>query len=221
MASIPPELLAHRRWLGQIGQVGLLVSPAVLVKRGVVIDRHRSVEVQTKLAELVDNETDARVPDALAFFWEVLGWRDDRIAGVPGASEIPDALVSSLPEHDDYLRPTYAVRDPEQEGAWLLLIQVVETDDFDRPPTHEKHSVGWRASPHARLERLLRDTGVPIGVLFNKTSLRLVFAPRRLEQLRIGRGDSVPTKGEIAHAVLRRRVNDRTQQSEAATLAVH
>jgi len=178
MASVPPELLAHRQWLGQIGQVGLVVSPAVLIKRGVVIDRHRSVEVQTNLAELVDNDGDARVSDTLAFFREVLGWHDERIAGVPGKSDVPDALVSSLPEHDDHLRPTYAVRDPEQAGGWLLLVQVVKADDFDDLPAHDKDRGGWRASPHARLERLLRDTGVPVGVLFNGTSLRLVYAPK-------------------------------------------
>jgi hypothetical protein len=178
MASVPPELLAHRQWLGQIGQVGLVVSPAVLVKHGVVIDRHRSVEVQTRLAELVDDEDDARVRDALTFFREVLGWRDDRIAGISGRPEIPDTLVSPLPEHDDHLRPTYAVCDPEQESAWLLLVEVVDADDFDRAPAADRHQGGWRASAHARFERLLRDTGVPIGVLFNGSSVRLVYAPK-------------------------------------------
>jgi Eco57I restriction-modification methylase/MmeI, target recognition domain/MmeI, N-terminal domain len=178
MPAVPAELLAHRQWLGQIGQVGLVVSPAVLVKYGVVIDRQRSVEVQTNLAELVDDEEDARVADALTFFREILGWRDERIAGVGGQSEIPDALVLSLPEHDDHLRPTYAIRDPEQEAAWVLLVQTPDTDDFDRVPPAERHQAGWRASAHARLERLLRETGVPIGVLFNGTSLRLVYAPK-------------------------------------------
>ena len=34
------------------------------------------------------------------------------------------------------------------------------------------------ASPHGRMERLLRQTGVPAGVLFNGRSLRLISAPR-------------------------------------------
>lgn len=178
MGSTPPELLAHRQWLGQIGQVGLMVSPAVLVKHGVVIDRHRAVEVQTRLAELVDGEDDARVRDALIFFREVLGWREDRVIGISGRSEIPETLVSSLPEHDDHLRPTYAVRDPEQDSGWLLLVEVVDADDFDRAPAADRHQGGWRASAHARFERLLRDTGVPIGILFNGTSVRLVYAPK-------------------------------------------
>src|SRR5206468_5234499 len=58
----------------------------------------------------------------------------------------------------------------------LALISIVPAGtDLDRPPAD--HS-GWRASPHARLERLLRETGVPIGLLFNGNSLRLVYAPR-------------------------------------------
>ena len=34
------------------------------------------------------------------------------------------------------------------------------------------------ASPHGRVERLLRGTGVPAGLLFNGTALRLISAPR-------------------------------------------
>jgi hypothetical protein len=36
----------------------------------------------------------------------------------------------------------------------------------------------WQASPESRFERLLRETGVPIGLLSNGTRLRLVYAPR-------------------------------------------
>jgi hypothetical protein len=178
MANVPPELLAHRQWLGQIESVGLVVSPAVLVKRGVVIDRQRALEVQTRLAELVKDEGAARVPDALTFFCHVLGWRADRLAGATGGPAIPDTLVVALPEHEDHLRPTFALRDPEDESAWLLPVQIVEAEDFDRVATTDKDRLGWRTSPHARLERLLRETGVPIGLLFNGTSLRLIYAPK-------------------------------------------
>ena len=36
----------------------------------------------------------------------------------------------------------------------------------------------WQATPHARFERLLRETQVPIGLLSNGANLRLVYAPR-------------------------------------------
>jgi len=60
---------------------------------------------------------------------------------------------------------------------FLALISVVATGaDLDKPLPEQKD--GWRASPHARLERLLRETSVPIGLLFNHTHVRLIYAPR-------------------------------------------
>jgi hypothetical protein len=40
------------------------------------------------------------------------------------------------------------------------------------------HADGWHASPQARLERLLRETGVPAGLLVNGDALRLVAVPK-------------------------------------------
>ena len=37
----------------------------------------------------------------------------------------------------------------------------------------------WQASPQARLERLLRQTGIPIGLLVNGRQIRLVYAPEK------------------------------------------
>jgi hypothetical protein len=48
--------------------------------------------------------------------------------------------------------------------------------DFDSPPKHETR--GWNASPYARLERLLRETGHPVGVLASPDAIRLVYAPK-------------------------------------------
>jgi hypothetical protein len=60
----------------------------------------------------------------------------------------------------------------------LMLVQVVERGaDLDAPP-REESGPGWHASPQAKLERLLRETEVPAGLLCNGTHLRLVHAPR-------------------------------------------
>jgi hypothetical protein len=98
--KVSPELEAHRQWLGQIGQVGLVVSPAVLVKHGVVIDRQRAVEVQTTLTELSSDDEHPRMADPLAIFRGVLGWRDDFLAGTTDGPDLPDTLVAALPEHE-------------------------------------------------------------------------------------------------------------------------
>ena len=186
MARISPELLAHREWLGQIQQVGLVVSPSVLVKQGVFVDRQKGIEKQARLRELVTGEDDERRVDFIALVREVLEWPDDLLAGSPGAPAVPDSLTVALPVYEDHLSPTYSIPNPTPVEAgeqtrlngdhWLALVSIVPTGtDLDRPPA-EHH--GWRASPHARCERLLRETGVPIGLLFNGTSLRLVYAPR-------------------------------------------
>ena len=49
--------------------------------------------------------------------------------------------------------------------------------DFDVPATGGTGS-RLEASPQGRAERLLRGTGVPAGLLFNGTALRLISAPR-------------------------------------------
>src|SRR5579862_2038502 len=177
MAQTPPELLAHREWLGQIEPVGLVVSPNVLVRQGVFVDRQRSIDVQTKLAVLAGDGEQARVADAVAFFRDILDWPESSLAGSSSGAPIPDALVAALPEYEDHIRPTYALADPDKPHEWQILIQVTPAQDFDAKPA-EGDAHGWRASAHARLERLLRETNVAIGILFDGTSLRLVYAPK-------------------------------------------
>src|SRR5688500_6423315 len=126
MAPVPPELLAHREWIGQIAPVGLVVSPQVLVTRGVFIDRQRAIVAQTRLAELVvDDEDRVRIDDPLAVLRDVLEWPDSLHAGASGGPPLPDDLTVALPEYEDRLAPSYALSDPEDPAKWLLLIQQV------------------------------------------------------------------------------------------------
>jgi hypothetical protein len=166
MAHVPPELQAHKEWLGQIQQVGLVVSPTVLVRQNVFIERQRSVEKQERFRELTEAEdgNTLRVINWPAVYREILEWPETLLAGVEGGPALPDNLTVALPEYEDRLSPTCAVPDPERGNEWLLLVGVEESEvDFDSaPPADRQHHQGWRASPHARLERLLRETGVPI-----------------------------------------------------------
>jgi len=190
MAKDAPELLAHKEWLGQIQQVGLVVSPFVLVRRGVGINKQRGLEVQTRINAIsIEEENGDRViADFATFAHDILEWPSDILAE-PAAT-----LSVSLPEHADVLSPTFALEDvvsgfsqtnPVASGfltaeasakavSRTMLISVVE-GGFDTLPEDHK---GWRATPHARLERLLRETEVPIGLLYNGRALRLVYAPR-------------------------------------------
>jgi len=179
MAKDAPELFAHKEWLGQIQQVGLVVSPYVLVRRGVGIDRQRSLDIQSRIRSVAvadDEDDDTRVQDFPTFASEVLEWPVDVLAGAPGGPDLRSTLSVALPEHDDVLAPSFAVVDRDVASGFsrTILVSVVQ-GGFDTLPDHHK---GWRATPHARLERLLRETEVPIGLLFNGSALRLVYAPR-------------------------------------------
>ena len=108
---------------------------------------------------------------------ELLEWPDSLLAGSFGGPDLPASLTVALPEYNDTLSPTFGVPDPDTPGGWLALILIVPSGtDLDRPTGEQ--GAGWRASPHARLERLLRETGVPVGLLFNGIALRLIHSPR-------------------------------------------
>src|SRR5947207_9731981 len=123
MAHVPPELYAHREWLGQIQQVGLVVSPQVLVNNGVFVDRQRSIEAQVRLRGVLP-DADANV-DFLTLVREVLGWPDGLLAGAPDGPVLPDALTVALPEYADTLSPSYAIPDPAAGNQPLALISIV------------------------------------------------------------------------------------------------
>ena len=84
-----------------------------------------------------------------------------------------------MPEYSKTLRPDFAVRELEPKdgaSAWQLLVSILDPgEEFDRVARGHGQ---LEASPHGRMERLLRQTGVPAGILFNGRALRLVSAPR-------------------------------------------
>jgi hypothetical protein len=166
-----PELRAHQEWLGLVQPVGLVVSPPALLAAQAHVNRN-IVPEQQALHTVVEEEADEPVlSDVVAFTQRVLGWERGDL--VP---DVPDALVVPLPEYGDVLRPSYAVPDPDEPGAWLLLVQVIDDDDpFDAARDVARH--GWHAAPQLRFERLLRETKVHIGVLMNRRAIRLVYAP--------------------------------------------
>lgn len=174
-----PTLRAHQEWLGYIQPVGLVVSPAALVAAGCVPDRSVSARQET-LRGLLTGEP-PRPLDFPAFAREFLGWQESDLAGAPGGPPLPESLSVALPNEHDTLRPTYAVPDPDAADRFVLLVSVVPAgaDLDDAGARNERgHGDGWHASPEARLERLLRETGVPAGLLVNGDALRLVAAPK-------------------------------------------
>ena len=183
-----PILADHLAWLGYVQPEGLVVSAPALVDSQVVIDRAALPDLQRRLAEHVSSlaitdsdtgDTVAGVADLPRFLTEFLGWPADLLVGWDVARPLPPELSVALPEFGETLAPTYAVTQPQSKvGAspWLLLVQShPATVNLDKPAS--SHERGWAASPAKKFERLLRETQVPIGLLTNGVSFRLVYAP--------------------------------------------
>ncbi len=174
-----PETLDHLEWLGYVQPVGLVVSIPTLLAGGAHVNRNIAPDQQRFLAILPRDkhgETNAEIRDFPEFTRAVLNW--DSLDLVRADSL--EALEVPLPEYNETLRPAFAVKEfkpKDPARPWLLLVQVLPPGaDLDKDSEREDRH--WQASPHAKFERLLRETEVPIGLLCNGAHLRLVYAPR-------------------------------------------
>ena len=181
-----PEHLAHLEWLGYVQPVGVVVSIPALLAAQAHINRHIAPDHQRFLDCLPRDTHDAILPeihDFAGFAQHVLGWEPTDLLPIPETTTLPEdlaALEVTLPEYHETLRPTYGVREfapRDGQSPWLMLIQCQPSGTALDVPTAASDRL-WHASPHAKCERLLRETGVPIGLLCNGTHLRLIYAPR-------------------------------------------
>jgi hypothetical protein len=189
----------HEQWLGLAQPVeGLVFSVPVLA------DAQIAPEIRPDLTPAFEAYLDTtgapRIHDLRAFFAGFLGYEKPGML-VP-RDALPAALSFYAAEGGQEIRPSFAlVRGPFAAGedpfavfdvpaapatpvaaqasspwfalAWDLTEQGPDID-LDEP---EATTGPWRYSPTAKLERLLRHVGIPIGFLFNGRNLRLVYAP--------------------------------------------
>ena len=157
-------------WLGHVQPVGLVVATRVLTERGLLPAEQTRADTE-EAASVIPEDGVAADPWAIAA--TLLGWQSSFVAGAPGGPELPDDLSAWVPEAETRLAPTWAVQKPG--GGFQLLVQILPTG-ID--PDGRGALAGWEATPHQRLERLLRETGIPIGLLISGEAWRLVYAPR-------------------------------------------
>lgn len=187
MARLDPSIEAHLEWLGFVQPTGLVVSPTALVRAGAILPR-ADRDGQQRLLECVEERSEAGggEPEPVMagferFAREVLGWTfsPKGFAGLGSTEPMPAELELSLPDYGERLAADVAVRDPSPaEGApgWQLLVRVLAPDqELDRA---EVGSGTLDATPHGRMERLLRYTETPAGLITNGRVLRLLSAPR-------------------------------------------
>ena len=177
------HVAAHLEWIGFVRPTGLVVAAPALVKAGAILNR-RDPEGQQRLKECVAERQDGassqpepHISDFRAFASNVLGWSFSP-KGYAGTSDspIPPKLEVPLPDSDDLLRPTFAVRTGVGEPTWQLLVHECKPGEDLDGTQHTKG--GPDISPHGRMERLLRQTDTPAGLLCNGSMLRLVSAPK-------------------------------------------
>lgn len=179
------EHYPHLEWLGYVQPVGLVVSVPALLAAQAHVTRNIGAEHQQYLASLTeDKEGRLSVSELSKFAETVLGWDATDLVDFSQLPGVPPDLEVALPEYGETLAPTHAVKQfvPAAAGdgqppAWQILIQSIPRgQDFDAIPDLDDRA--WQATPQAKFERLLRETRIPIGLLFNHTAFRLVYAPR-------------------------------------------
>ena len=158
-------------WLGHVQPVGLVVAARVLNERGLVPAEQTRADTEEVLGLLT--EEGPALKDPWRFAETILGWPATHVAGAPGGPELDETISVYVPEAETHLRPDWAVAKPG--GGWQILVQQLPLGvDPDKRGALE----GWEATPHQRLERLLRDTGTPTGLLLSDSAWRLVQAPK-------------------------------------------
>src|SRR5262245_6413601 len=185
-AKLDPEIVAHLEWLGFVRPTGLVVSAPALVRAGAILDRRDADGQRLLRACVAERAFDSKegsvshLPDFRVFAESVLGWNLSP-KGYAGTTEspVPTELEVPLPDYGEILRPDFAVRELEPKDGtapWQLLVRVLEPgEDFDHVLRGRSQ---LEASAHGRMERLLRQTGVLAGLLFNGRAVRLLSAPR-------------------------------------------
>jgi hypothetical protein len=169
MAAIDP----NAEWIGNVQPIGLVVAATVLARHGLNPAEQTRADNDAVRALLSDSDQEPALRDPWAFFTQILGWRAKEVAGVPDGPTLPPDLSVRAEESETDLTPHWAVTDTDK--GWQILVRL-ESAGVD--PEQRGALEGWEATPHQQLERLLRETGVPTGLLVTDRELRLIYAPR-------------------------------------------
>jgi len=197
-----PEELAHQEWIGYVQPVGLVVSIPAMLEAQCYVNKNIMAEHARFLSCVTDDDnaspqrqqaihaTDhslairAYIRDLAEFTQKVLGWEAADLVEVSPRGPLSGDMASLevvLPQYNETLRPTHAVpvfKPTEGQNPWMLLVQELAAGTELDSTTESDSARHWNAAPQAKFERLLRETGVPIGLLSNRRQLRLVYAPK-------------------------------------------
>lgn len=167
----------QHRWLSQVEVTGVVFSEPVLAEAAPAgfPNLDKKVLAQFHKAREIWNLPKGMVKEDPQGAWirfileEILRHRStDWLVG----AAIPAANVVNLPAQQETIRPTRVLVDGDTPV--LLMLEVPRSQSLDRPWIHG--SGRWKASPTTKLERLLRETGVELGLVTNGEGWRLIAA---------------------------------------------
>lgn len=167
----------QHRWLSQVEVTGVVFSEPVLAEaapagfpnldKKVLAQFHKAREIWNLPKGMV--KEDPQASWVRFILEEILRHRPtDWLVG----AAVPADNVVNLPAQQETIRPTRVLVDGDT--ALLLMLEVPRAQSLDRP--WMQGNGRWKASPTTKLERLLRETGVELGLVTNGEAWRLVVA---------------------------------------------
>jgi hypothetical protein len=166
----------QHRWLSSVEITGVVLSEPVLADAG----NYRSLD-KAEIAAFRKQREIWNLPKGMVegngqpawinfILEDFLGLKDKGYWQVGAA--IPTNRVVNLHEQQEVLRPTRVLID--EANALMLVLEVPREQSLDKPWLQDKGR--WKASPTTKFERLLRESGVELGLLTNGEAWRLVVA---------------------------------------------
>jgi hypothetical protein len=167
--------------------------------------RQRQLEGLLEEVEGPGGQPLAVVPNLALLATDLLDWGEADLVAAAELQAVPEVVLA---EYGETLRPTHGVPKFEVAMAaadgpggetttkgstassqlQALVLDLTQWRDAGGKPDPQwgrdfdanwnPTGHGWDATPQQRFERLLKETEIPIGLLFNGSQLRLVHAPR-------------------------------------------
>ena len=186
-----PVFQAHQQWIGLLQPEGLVVSATALTESDIPLpsDASTLTALQAKLEGLLFEAKDKygeEVPALPAF--EILAtrfleWPAESFAWDHGTRKVPSDLSIHIPAFQVTLSPTHVLYGEDDKP--LILIKQ-EQGAPDLTARSSRDSSDWDASLVQRMDRLLRDTGVHIGIVATDAEIHLIYAPKAENSGHIG-----------------------------------
>jgi len=173
-----PAFKAHQEWIRPLGGEGLVVSATALTDAMVYLppdDRLKELSAQFEETLFIAKEDSGEERVDLPLFEKLtglLGWGDDEVVWDHKEVRVPDEL--SITVDGTTIKPTHVLLDSQGAPA-VLVIQLSGSPDLLQ---RTREGAGdWDASPAQRMERLLREKKVEIGIIITATEIRLFYVP--------------------------------------------